>query len=586
MQLTYKIIVSPRKKSNYYQVQIDGYRYLEELWGELDSQEIIERLKDIPQLGCIQVPKLLKKTRYDYVMLQMYLHQFIRINLNEKLRYSYNNYLNKEDLLVDDNIKLDKFRPSIADAMQLFALIYNIGHFYNTFSASRAIIMACEENKELKVNIINSFHDEYQELAMCILEQKKYYRYHLLNSLLVLQHCDKNKSSVKLAYALLKLYVHKELQNEKMKYVFSVFKDIRTLSYFIYDLPISNTPLYLDIRDKGALKTLLIELLDQYNNHQPINSLIDSIVKILDDTIYNEKSQGIILYQISKNIEQCINKMDWIQVDYYTLFKEKESIFNATYSKNGRFDKNNIMKVTFSDVDQVDSMDLFKKIRKFNFIRAGYYDRVPSEARTLLIAVGKSCNKQEDKVWYAFKIMRQIISAMQKSSYIKENDKRYIGIVKFFLYYLLGEYSIQIEPTIDEDICLFVMRGKSARIAYLNKILNKGYGNVDQRHEAEFIKEVLTMDGKNDTAMILCGSLLVLDKKNSGKTLHEYDGMIIFPFREKEQIVFLESKNTKDKPGKARKCLKEKLELAPIIYDENNIVTVHHDCYLKYTINH
>lgn len=56
----------------------------------------IDILKDIPQLGCIRVKKSLKKTRYDYVMLQMYLHQFIRANINEKLKYSYNNNLSKD----------------------------------------------------------------------------------------------------------------------------------------------------------------------------------------------------------------------------------------------------------------------------------------------------------------------------------------------------------------------------------------------------------------------------------------------------------------------------------------------------------
>ena len=584
MQLTYKIIVSPRKKSNSYQVQIDGYRYLEELWGAIEEKGIIQRLEDIPQLGSIDVSATLKKTRYDYVMLQLYLHQFIRQNINEKLKISYNNYLSKDDLNIQNDIKIDGFKPTIADAMQMFVVLYNMGHFYNTFCASRAVIMSCQENKKLKANILKGFDEENKELAEEILTEKNYYRFHLLNSLLILQKCDKNKSSVQLAYALLKMYIKTELQNEKMKYLFSVFKDIRSLSYFIYDLPISDTPLYLDIRDKNALKTFLSELLDQYNNHQPINSLMSSIVKILDDTIYNEKSQGIVQYQISKNIEQHINKIDWAQESYYELFVDKNSIFNMKYPKNQRFNKVNILKVTFNENDRLDSMILFKRIRKSNFSRVGYYDRKPNYSRTLLVSLGNSCKKQEDKVWYSFKIVKQIISVMQKSPDIKADDKRYVGIVKFFLHYLLGEYAIQILPTIDKETCLFVKRGKSARIEYLDKLLEKGIGTVDQRHEMEFLKEILSRDHKNDTAIIICGSLVILDKKKPGKSLHEYDGMIIYPFREIEQIVFLESKNTKDKPGQAKKCLKDKLAIAPIVYDENDIMTVNHDCYLKYTI--
>jgi len=586
MQLTYKIIVSPHKRSNSYQVQIDGYRYLEELWGELESKGIIDRLKDIPQLGCIRVKQVFKKTRYDYVMLQMYLHQFIRANINEKLEYSYNNNLSKDDLNIPDNIKIDGNKPTIADAMQLFALIYNIGHFYNTFSASRAVVMSCKGNEALRENILGSFHEgEERELAEYILSENNYFRYHLLNSLLILQQCDKNKSSVKLAYALLKQYVKKELCSKKINYVFTVFKDIRTLSYFIYDLPISNTPLYLDIRDKDALKTILIELLDQYNNHQPINSLMDSITKILDDTIYNENAQGIILYQISKLIEQGIKKVDWKHSDYLASFMDRESVFNKKYTQNKRFDKNNILKTTFSKTDEIDTMDLFKKIRKISYAKTGYYDRIPNESRTLLVALSNGCSDENEKIWYSFRIMRQLIKSMQKSPQIADDDMRYVGIVKFFLYYLLGEHSLQIVPTIDDKVCMFVKRGKSARISYIDKLLSAGLGKEDARHEVQFIKTYLARDNKNDTAIILCGSLLVFDKAQTGRTLREYDGLIIFPFRKKDQIVFVEAKNTKDRPGFAKKCLKEKLDITPLQYNGADIVTVEHDCYLKYTIS-
>lgn len=585
MQLTYKISVSPQKKNNCYEVQIDGYRYLEELWKELESKGIIDRLKDIPQLGCIFVPKVLKKTRYDYVMLQMYLHQFIRMNLNEKLKFTYNNYLSKDDLNIKSNITINQYKPSIGDAMQVFALIYNIGHFYNTFTASRAVVLSSKENLELRESIFREFDEgEELELAQSILAEDNYYRYHLLNSLLILHQCDQSKSPIKFAYALLKQYLKPEQCNSKMQYVFSVFRDIRTFSYFVYDLPISKTPLYLEIRDKEALKTILIELLDQYNDHQPIHSLLSAITKILDDTIYNENSQGIILYQISKKIEQSISKIDWKNVDYYTQFMDEKSAFNIKYPQNRRFDKNNILKITIKENERIDTIKLFKDLSKINFVKTGFYDRNLNRARTLLISLGNNCRRQESKVWCSFRVMKEIVGAMQKEPQIYDNDLRYIAVVKFFLYYLLGEYPIKILPTIDDTICIFVKRGKSARVKCIDKLLGNNCGKEDARHEIEFIRNYLLRDTKNDTAIILSGSLLVFDKEQTGKKLSEYDGLIIYPFRKSEQVVFVEAKNKKDKPGFAKKCLKEKLNIAQIQYNEADIVTIDYDCYLKYSI--
>lgn len=128
-------------------------------------------------------------------------------------------------------------------------------------------------------------------------------------------------------------------------------------------------------------------------------------------------------------------------------------------------------------------------------------------------------------------------------------------------------------------------RGSKARVKFVDDLLDLGQGKEDERHEVEFIKQYLCQDLKNDTAIILCGSLLLLDSNKTGKTLHEYDGLIIFPFRETEQVIFVEAKNTKNKPSFAQKCIKEKLDDTPIEYNMGNIVTLNHDCYYKHSIS-
>lgn len=56
-------------------------------------------MKEVPQLGPIRVNRKLSKSRYDYTILQLYLHKIIRKNLNSELEISYNNKINLEDFM-------------------------------------------------------------------------------------------------------------------------------------------------------------------------------------------------------------------------------------------------------------------------------------------------------------------------------------------------------------------------------------------------------------------------------------------------------------------------------------------------------
>lgn len=51
-------------------------------------------------------------------------------------------------------------RPTIGDLLQLLTIVYNIGHFYNTFILSRDIIIYANENEEFSDKLIKSSKDE------------------------------------------------------------------------------------------------------------------------------------------------------------------------------------------------------------------------------------------------------------------------------------------------------------------------------------------------------------------------------------------------------------------------------------------
>lgn len=114
-------------------------------------------------------------------------------------------------------------------------------------------------------------------------------------------------------------------------------------------------------------------------------------------------------------------------------------------------------------------------------------------------------------------------------------------------------------------------------------MLNLGNGSDDSRHEVEFLRTVLEAEKTNDVCVMICGSIITYRKDFSGNKINEYDGILIFPNRIKNQIIFLEAKNTKES-AQARTCLKRKLKNTPIGYKLEDIKKVGNDCKLAVSI--
>ena len=311
MEIKYDLLPKLKTRKHNLGVEIDLYPYATELYEELDNIGIIGRVKEIPQLGVIKVKKKLANTRFDYVMLQLYLHKLIKTHLQGDLRFTYNNYINSKEFRNDYVYPDKKNKPSMGDILQLLTIVYNVGHFYNTFTASRAITMLAEEDIAFRDVVINACEDErYQCAAKVILESKNYQRLHLLNSILILEQCDKSKQAISVALEILYSYINEQSLSEesKLKYAFAIFRNIRTVSYMAYDLQIAETPLTIDLCNEKAMLLLLKELLSEYNNNQSSNHLVASITKLLDDTVYNENSNAICYYKISRKMVSKITK--------------------------------------------------------------------------------------------------------------------------------------------------------------------------------------------------------------------------------------------------------------------------------------
>lgn len=210
---------------------------------------------------------------------------------------------------------------SVADIVQVLTLAYNIGHFYNTFVSSRAVIMMANANGNFRQLLYNGSTDErFSQILETYLADKNYLRFHLLNSLLVLDKCNPNLYSVKLAREILYAYINEDAleQNNKLKYAFSLFRSVRSVAYIAYDLQVAKVSFTIDLNDENAMILLLGELLSQYNDRRSSTQLIQSISKLLDDAVYNENSNVLCHCGIAKRMVNVLKRdCDFENEDYY-----------------------------------------------------------------------------------------------------------------------------------------------------------------------------------------------------------------------------------------------------------------------------
>ncbi len=576
--LRQNIYLPKRKNSSHVTANIDFYDLCHELICELEQINVINRLKDLPQLGVIRTAKKQRKSRFDYIVLQLHYHTIIEDVVKNERIHSYSLRVHPEDFLACSNIDAT---PTAGDIVRIFAFAYNIGHFYNTFAASQAVLLLSQKSLAFRDSLIGSSENSrYQECAKKILDMQNYHHLHLLNSLLILDRC-KQIPSVIIAKELIYAYIlADQLSSEsRLHEIFKLFRKVRDIAFITYDLPVSSVPIGLDISNKEGMRYLFEELLTEYGNSHKAESLISGIQKFLQETLYNDRSKSISYFRISTlMVKHMLQELALPGFDYYkNAFLNKNSPLNRKYPCSTIHD-NNILKITFPASLREETFSLIDKLIRMQGVCVGYYDRhsyhTHEKERTILISIAQHCKTPQKT---ALRVVQACISCLQKCPGIIPSDARFLLIAKFFLHHLLGAEQIKIESTIGKSICCICTRGKCNRIVELDKLLRKKQGDDAQRHEAEFMRTLLEGDSISDTSLLIPASI-VLIKPEDGTTFAEFDGLIIHPLRKCGQVVFMEAKNTK-KSAQAVAKLRKRLNKVQISCSDDKIVSVGRDAY-------
>lgn len=586
--IKHNLLPAQKPRKHTLDAEIDLYPYATELYKELENIGVIDRIKSINQLGVIRVSKKFQKTRYDYVMLQLYVHQLIKDKLKGQLKYTYNNPVRAHEFNASFSYDTGINVPSIGDILQLLTITYNIGHFYNTFTASRAVtMMAAQDNTFFNLVASSSNDERFFAIANKLLLEKNYQRLHLLNSLLILERCDQGKAAIAVSTEILYAYLCEENLPEKSKlhYAFAIFRNVRTVAYMAYDLQIANTPLRIDLSNDDALMTLMRELLSEYNDNLPSRRLIESMSKLLDDNIYNESANAICYYKISRRIVTLLEQDSDFRGKsyYYDYFLNASSALNIAHSHHRDYVGEQILKLTFPRSARSVSERLLLDLERINNTRVGYYDR-NTGSQTILVSIKRRC-APSSKTYAALKVLRHALGALKKTEGVASDDDRFILCAKFFLFYLFGERPLVIRPTISEKTCVICTRGKKSRVNEIKKLIKNSNGNDDKNHEIQFLLSQLLPDRTNDTSITLPGSIIVYEKGTIGRMLFEFDGMIIHPMRSERQVVFLEAKNTSYRPQLGKKCLYTKLNTLNLCNNPSRIKVINHDAFMPYSVH-
>ncbi len=112
----------------------------------------------------------------------------------------------------------------------------------------------------------------------------------------------------------------------------------------------------------------------------------------------------------------------------------------------------------------------------------------------------------------------------------------------------------------------------------------QGIGTEDARHEATNLLNVLLADSINDVCISIPASILAYEPEHQDRSICEFDGMIIFPNRNNEQVVLLEAKNRKRKKSVGKKDLMKKLDALGIPYSADDIEVNGKDAIYRYSI--
>jgi len=577
------------------EVKIKLFKTSGNVYSLLNEYFLIDKLKNIAQLGSIRFAfPGLHHTRYEYVILQLYFIQLLGQNRN-KLEYlpttSNVNFNEIIQFFGSEFKEVSNVRFSCIEFLQILVLLSNIGHFPETFAASKTFLNILKTDKNLLQIYKRGIGKNGQKSLKRILELENFYEIHLLNSIFILRRLKRKSKKLSLLSELIVLsYLNREQFSDK-EIIFKTFRKLRDVAFLILDSQYSLVPFYID------LNLISDDFVDFYHklmeDNSPTNSSVYKLIQILEQSLYflpkSMKSVYATYECLSVKSEDLIGVSSIKELKELFLFEDYPKYNISTKCKEQEIEKFVELKVSIEDcVFYIIDSEIFKNVNnKIKNLNKRFFPIVIilPNANFSKLYIMLSLNKENLENKKVITIFKELLNFSSKLP-LMENNK--IGenilldlILKGTLYYSFNLDTDNIKVKTNKKDFIFSTPNK-AKIELENK--SKETRDQSQRNEIEMIKECIDNEYENRKRKILIyfGSLKIREKiNNNWNDKAEIDG-IILDFYEKS-IILIEAK--KEYGGTAysesKRALKEKLRNLDINYNENDIKSLSKGAYIK-----
>ena len=525
----------------------------ENLYNFLDKKGILEKMQNTYHLGTMRfVYPGAHHTRYEYVFTQLMLINNVVTTKRTKRRIeiSLGSYLAEYEPL--------GFQITGGTCLQMLALLSNMGHMYDTFTASRILLRLLISSKKdgtafyhtYRRNLPKDIHRAFDAL----IDSENYYKLHLFNAIHLLKGFSNTPANAPLCNLCIKILsqlIDPELIiNEATSRIFVLYKKLRKISYLSIDM--IYTPASFGANLSQMIYSISSAIDDLFNEQSAVSRSISQLEDIIHKQIYDSPV--------------CILNSTRIEQEYYNAYSE------ITQAIDNIFDIRKLILEAISPYSELHCKTqpaALKKLQQdYTLLLSGskiqqhtgrilsYNEEIISTLPSARIAFGTQVAQNLACVYSAFGLLthdhiikdsQTIISkAISNKMY---NDSEAIELVQFAIgsLYKPNEFYFTLSAPSDIPLgdCVFIGNGcKSIANAIRAKFSSQNVSNADQLHEILSCAKVL--DHLTYSGLVLCfvGGIKASMYSKSEK-MDELDGFIYFPNRSPKSTfaTIVEAKN-------------------------------------------
>jgi len=309
------------------------YPYAAHTYRLLDKYKHIDRMRRIDHLGVIRtVYEGAHHSRWEYVMTQLGLiHQLCTRKDDEGVKSARGLGLSS------NTVEFKGHKPSGAEILQIWVLLWNSGHLPGTFSTERAFLRAIQKHNDLRSTIYRGLpkNKNIRKYFREIIANDDIYAFHKILTYFYLERYRRYKGPfpefIDFLIDILNFYNFKSKKHtEKQDNLKNIFRRVRQISYLFLDSQYGPIPMNFD------LPTIFLNLPDHLSDlfqerHSPIIRTLDSFEEFLSVNMYHSaesiRAHGFHARKIIRMIEEekeIRNKI--LKFHEFIIKKEKEFI--------------------------------------------------------------------------------------------------------------------------------------------------------------------------------------------------------------------------------------------------------------------